>query len=352
LALLGSVPVGRDVKVYEKAAEVAQNILNENPKHPGALHYFIHANDDPDHAFMAENAADSYSKVAPDASHALHMPSHIYVAMGNWGKVVASNEHSYQASLNRMERKQLDHDARGYHAYHWLEYGYLQQSRIEDAEKMVWDMQQYAREKPSIRGRLHLVFLKGTYLVETEDWDNPIADIEVEIADLNIAIRTQYNFLEGMKAFAKNDQPSLDQIIQTIRTDYELEALSLVDTTITVCTSLTGEEANQSDIDESETMAMQLQALSYWLIDDQGRTAEWFKMSIEKEESLSYSYGPPFIQKPTHELYADWLMEHGRADEALQHYMLTLKRAPNRVKALEGIEKAKAQMSQKLAFLN
>ena len=210
LALLGSVPEGRDDNIYGQGAVIANRILEENPKHPGALHYLIHSYDDPDHAHLALNAANNYAKVAPDASHALHMPSHIYVALGMWDEVVRSNEHSYQASLNRMERKKLDNDARGYHAYHWLEYGYLQQGRVEDARKMVLDMEQYAKEKSSKRARVHLVFLKGTFLTETNLWDDPIADIDINVSDLNVSVRSQYNFLEGMKVYIKGD-PSKTQ---------------------------------------------------------------------------------------------------------------------------------------------
>ena len=176
LSLLGSVEDGRDDEIFGKGAKIAQGILKENPNHPGALHYLIHSYDDPDHAQYALSAADAYAVVAPDASHALHMPSHIYVAMGMWDKVVSSNENSYQASLNRMQRKNLK-DGRGYHAYHWLEYGYLQQEREEDARKLVQDLVIYTEENPSKYARTHLVFLKGTYLVETENWDSPIADI-------------------------------------------------------------------------------------------------------------------------------------------------------------------------------
>jgi len=39
-----------------------------------------------------------------------------------------------------MNRKKLDNDSRGYHAYHWLEYGYLQQDNREEAKKMVLDI--------------------------------------------------------------------------------------------------------------------------------------------------------------------------------------------------------------------
>ena len=350
LALLGSVPIGRDDKIYGHAAKVAQAILDENPKHPGALHYLIHSYDDPDHAHLAKNAADHYSVIAPEASHALHMPSHIYVALGLWDKVVKSNEHSYQASLDRMERKQLNNDARGYHAYHWLEYGYLQQNRIEDARKMVVDMEKYATETPSKRGRVHLVYLKGTFLVETEQWDDPIANISVDVADLNIANRSQYNFLEGMIAFTNGNKLKLNDIITKMKADYALEALSLADTNITVCTSQTREEAIQSDIDESETMALQLLALSSWLENDMENAESWFLKSIEKEESLSYSYGPPFIQKPTHELYADWLMYNDRFKEAHMHYKLTLHRAPNRVKAMKGMEQAISQIDLRITM--
>lgn len=350
LALLGSVPMGRDDNIYGHAAIVAQHILDENPKHPGALHYLIHSYDDPEHAHLAKNAADNYSIVAPQAGHALHMPSHIYVALGLWDNVVASNEHSYQASLDRMERKQLNNDARGYHAFHWLEYGYLQQDRIEDARKMVVDMEKYANETPSKRGRVHLVYLKGTFLVETEQWGDPIANITVDVTDLNIANRSQYNFLEGMIAFTKQDKGKLDIIIENMKADYELESLSLVDTNITVCTSQTREEAIQSDIDESEAMAMQLMALSSWLEKDMENAEHWFLRSMEKEENLSYSFGPPFIQKPSHELYADWLMENDRFEEAITHYKQTLKRAPNRVMALKGIEKANSLINQRIAM--
>ena len=43
LSLLGSVPIGRSEEVYEQSAKISESILKENPKHPGALHYLIHA---------------------------------------------------------------------------------------------------------------------------------------------------------------------------------------------------------------------------------------------------------------------------------------------------------------------
>ena len=138
LSLLATAVADRDVSVFEKGGKIVEGILAENPNHPGALHYMIHSYDDPGHASLALNAARSYSQVAPDASHALHMPSHIFVAMGMWDDVIASNIDSYQASLNRMEAKDLSNNARGYHAFHWLQYGYLQTTQNKKAEEMTW----------------------------------------------------------------------------------------------------------------------------------------------------------------------------------------------------------------------
>ena len=229
LSLLGSVPDGRDVEIYEKGAEIVKKILEENPKHPGALHYLIHSYDDPGHAKFALDAAHEYAIVAPDASHALHMPSHIYVALGMWDEVVASNEHSYQASVDRMKRKDLDNNARGYHAYHWLEYGYLQQGKVDTAAQMVREIARLSEASPSKRSRAHVVLLKGTYLVETNDWDSDIAEIEVDISDLNISLRSQYRFLEGMKALKIGAISVMDSIVEGMNKDYELTAFNLTE---------------------------------------------------------------------------------------------------------------------------
>ena len=47
------------------------------------------------------------------------------------------------------------------------------------------------------------------------------------------------------------------------------------------------------------------------------------------------------IQKPTNELYADWLMTQNRLEEAAAQYKLSLKKGPKRLRALDGVEKTK-----------
>ncbi|MBL0068648.1 MAG: hypothetical protein IPP39_09230 [Chitinophagaceae bacterium] len=149
LALNGWGTTGLEKGILEKAATIAYEVLKRNPNHPGALHYVIHAYDNPDFAAKALATADKYAIVAPDAGHALHMPTHTYLALGLWDKVISSNEVSWAAEQARMLRKKLDNDALGYHAYHWLQYGYLQQGNAKKAREMVDSMRLYSNAKPS-----------------------------------------------------------------------------------------------------------------------------------------------------------------------------------------------------------
>ena len=340
LSLLGSAPEGRDMRTFEKGAKIAEGILAENANHPGALHYLIHSYDDPGHASLALKAADSYAEVAPDASHALHMPSHIYVAMGMWDEVVSSNEASYQASLNRMDRKDLNNDARGYHSYHWLLYGYLQQGRIEDARDLIEDMEVYVEEMPSERARTHLIYLKSTFLAETDLWDDPVARIPVDMEGLNIADQALEFFVQGMYEYAKKNISGMDTIMDQFFQRIQIEELSKEEASITVCGSASGRTATQTDLNQAMTMLWELRAVQAQLKDDAENAERYILKAIELESNTTYSYGPPDIVKPSHELYAEWLLENLRYDAALDYFSRQLERSPNRTRTLQGKLKA------------
>jgi hypothetical protein len=81
LSLLGTAPPGDASFANQKqAAAILNSLLPLEPQHPGIAHYMIHAFDYPQLAADALPAARAYSKIAPDSPHALHMPSHIFMA--------------------------------------------------------------------------------------------------------------------------------------------------------------------------------------------------------------------------------------------------------------------------------
>jgi tetratricopeptide (TPR) repeat protein len=342
LALLGSVTVGRNDDVYQKSARVSEKILQQNPNHPGALHYFIHANDDPYHASLAVKVADEYSVVAPDAAHALHMPTHIYLALGMWDQVISSNENSWQASVNRKTRKSLTNDALGYHSYHWLEYAYLQQGRTDEARKTLENMIQYCSELSSPRARTHEIFFKSTYLVETDDWQSAFAARATDAKDLNILTRSIESYVKGMKAYHEGNKTLLESLTNEMEKDRQAELAKISEAGIAVCGSggATRENATELDINLSKVIEMELRAMNAWMQNDLKSAEKWLSDASKLEESVSYSYGPPAVVKPSHELYGEFLLAQNKAKEAMPFFDKSLQLAPKRVLSLRGKLKA------------
>ena len=348
LSLLGSVPVGRDVSVYQRSAWISEGILRENPRHPGALHYLIHANDDPSHAKSALFAANAYSVVAPDAAHALHMPTHIYVALGMWDEVIRLNVESWQASVRRKEEKNLSNDALGYHSFHWLEYGYLQKGRVEDARQMLSDMIRYCAELPSPRARTHEIYLKATFLVETNEWNSTYASQQTDASGLNVSTRGIEKFVRGMKLYHEGDIAGLKKHIAGMDDERLFESARITRDGTTFCSSggASRENATRLDVDQLYVMEMQLEGLSSWRQNELAAADKWLREASELEARISYSYGPPAIPKPAHELYGEFLLTMKRPENAMKTFDIALQRAPRRVLALKGKMQAARMMKR------
>ena len=171
LSILGTANGERDSRVYMRAAAVVEEVFDENPRHPGAVHYLIHSYDDPVHAPLGLRAARVYAEIAPAASHAQHMISHIYVALGRWVETVSANEQAFAVSEDRAREKDLPIHSRNHHALHWLEYGYLQQGRYKDALRQLAIMEDDAKANPVARTLWYFAQMRAAYLVQTERWD-------------------------------------------------------------------------------------------------------------------------------------------------------------------------------------
>jgi tetratricopeptide (TPR) repeat protein len=132
LSLIATAP--RDDRMHlnqKRAVAFLEPIFRDQPDHPGAAHYLIHAYDSAELAPNGLAAARAYSKIAPSAPHALHMPSHIFTRLGLWEDSIASNE------LARTVAHDQGDPGEELHAMDYLTYAYLQQGRDADAEQVV-----------------------------------------------------------------------------------------------------------------------------------------------------------------------------------------------------------------------
>jgi len=337
LSLLGSVPEERDYAVFGKAAAIANEILLKNPRHPGALHYLIHAYDDPEHAHLAMKAADSYAQVAPDAAHALHMPSHIYVASGMWDKVVSSNFASYYASVDRKERLEMNNNARSYHAFAWLMYGLLHQDRMEEVDQIMEDMIAFTDSTPAIPAKIYLTGMKGTYLAFTKNPDSPFLDGEFDLTELIPSTQTLQEFTKGYRAYLLEQKEPLEEAIQAINKIRVIAKNSLAEEGATSCSTPSSYRApTLLDLKVAGIMQFELEALLADIANDPDEVEFMFSKAIQTESETDFENGPPWVVKPAHELYGDWLLENNRAQEAFEQYVLAEQRTPNRKLVLEG----------------
>jgi len=132
LALIANAPPTDKAHADQKrAAAILAPIWRRQPQHPGVPHYLIHAYDSAELAPRGLTAARAYSKIAPAAPHALHMPSHIFTRMGLWDDSIASNIAARAAAHAQGDvGEEL-------HAMDYLTYAYLQRGRYAESAQLV-----------------------------------------------------------------------------------------------------------------------------------------------------------------------------------------------------------------------
>src|SRR5712664_862976 len=120
----------------QKAISVLEPLLKQHPDHPGVAHYMIHATDRPQFAAQGLEAARRYAPIAPDSSHALHMPSHIFVRLGLWQDSITSNIAATASAAHAAEMHQAEFRYQT-HAMDFLSYSYLQSGQEAKARELI-----------------------------------------------------------------------------------------------------------------------------------------------------------------------------------------------------------------------
>jgi Tetratricopeptide repeat len=114
-----------------EAGKILEAIFREEPNHPAAAHYLIHAYDCGPLAERARPAAEQYAKSTPYVPHAIHMPSHTYVLLGMWKETVDTNISAEKAEIDRGGPEDRLHDI------DYLVYAYLQLGQEAKAKEAV-----------------------------------------------------------------------------------------------------------------------------------------------------------------------------------------------------------------------
>ena len=139
LAIIAAAPYGDTTYKDERLADsVLLPLARKYPTHPGVMHYIIHASDFPVLAPLALDAARRYAQLAPAIPHAQHMPSHIFIRLGLWDEVIASNTMATESGTVYEHQEKMDGEWwHNVHTMDFLQYGYLQEGRDLEAQKIL-----------------------------------------------------------------------------------------------------------------------------------------------------------------------------------------------------------------------
>lgn len=338
LSLMGTAHKGRDIPTYMRALAILEDLFYANPNHPGVAHYLIHATDDPVHAPLGLHAARSYSKIAPAAAHAQHMTSHIFVAMGMWDDVVRANEVASDV-VNRLRAAANRPPAMCGHYRFWLEYGYLQQGRVQSARTVLEGCEKQAQQSSPSGGGASLdpdnsaldsfADMRARYLIDTYDWKGEIASLPF-LREAPADIRATLAFGSGYAAVHRGDlqgaRTALDEF-KTARSDLKAELAK-----------------NAQERNRFEILQAQLEAM---ISADDGNLAQAVKSLQEiapTEEAMPFEFGPPFVDKPSYELLGELLLKSGDAAGARAAFHAALARTPERTSSLMGLLAAEKAM--------
>jgi tetratricopeptide (TPR) repeat protein len=128
-----------------REAEAAlEQVLALNSKHPGAVHLYIHLFESSAAPERALPHADLLASLMPRAGHIVHMPSHIYIRVGQYDKAIASNERSLaedrrlssvwgENALPAVGTYALSHRTHGRHAWDFIRYAAMLQGNYARA---------------------------------------------------------------------------------------------------------------------------------------------------------------------------------------------------------------------------
>jgi tetratricopeptide (TPR) repeat protein len=336
LSLLGLNQGDRDVPTYLKAYEIARREFRTHPDHPGAAHYLIHSVDDPEHAAMGLDAARAYSRIAPDAGHAQHMTSHIFIALGMWDDVIAANERAQQPSKSG-ERPPYAHGVQ------WLIYGYLQEGRYREATTWVDSVRALAmrlRDDPRERDglepeiRSYLALDRAACLADTRAWGSPMAMLKIDTAGFDVLDAASNDLAVGMSALERGESAQADSALARMSVRNAQTK-----------TAPDGEPSSTLGYAKVIEGVMRAAVLHADRKDNDAIGA--LAAAAAMDDSLPFAFGPPVEIISPHELAGEYLRAMGRPADAVREYKLALARAPGRTRALLGLASAQADLGQR-----
>jgi hypothetical protein len=303
-----------DLANRRKAIAILNPLFEQQPNNPGVAHYLIHASDTPELAREGLPAARAYAKIAPDSSHATHMPSHIFRRLGLWPEMIDSNIAAIAAAAEATQAHRGDASYQ-FHPMDFLDYAYLQSGQEAKARHLVDEV----KSVPGARAEGiadHQSLFAARNAIELHRWKEAaslaIPDERLMMQDPTYWARAIGAARSGDVNGAREDARKLAEVMKA-QEDHDKEQGNKI---------TPGESVEEREVDG-------------WIAYAQGKSDEAIadlRAAAEREETEREEP----IAMPAREMLADLFLEINRPSEALMEYQAVLKDYPNRFDALYG----------------
>jgi tetratricopeptide (TPR) repeat protein len=316
LALQVVAPPADKTYAYQlRSARILEKIFAEQPDHPGAAHYIIHAYDSPSLAARALPAARRYGEIAQSMPHALHMPSHTFTQLGMWEESVRANRASEAAARAMGELPEW------FHALDYLIYAHLQLAQDVAAREAVERLRRPKDVDPTDNTIFYAAAAgPARYTVERRRWADA-AVLEV--------VASPMPYVDALTVFARALGAARSADVASARRDVErLETLR---------------DAAGKPSSWGSQIEVQRRAAAAWIALAEGKAKDaegLMRSAATLEDASDKSSVTPSVIVPARELLGDMLRELKQPAAALKEYETSIRREPNRFNGTYGAARA------------
>ncbi|MBX3324224.1 MAG: hypothetical protein KF757_14695 [Phycisphaeraceae bacterium] len=318
-------PKGRTLEIVA----VLERVMELDPHHPGANHFYIHTVEASNDPGRAEAAADRLRTLVPGSGHLVHMPAHIYARIGRWADASDTNVDAIAADRAYFAKAPKPDFYALYfiHNIHFLAWSAMMEGRYETAMAAARELE---RDIPRefLRNWTFIAdgFMPVTYhtMIRFGKWSDILSEPKPD--DWRHISLASWHYARGV-ALAATDH--------TVEARSELEAFEREAARIPKDWVVGNSAA-------SDVMAVARHMLRGELAFREARLDEAFDLLREGarlEDGLNYDEPPDWMQPVRHALGA-LLLAAGRPAEAEVVYREDLAKYPNNGWALLGLSQA------------
>jgi tetratricopeptide (TPR) repeat protein len=322
-------PEGKPEPGTEEVLSTLDAVMAINPKHPLALHLYIHATEASRDPGRADAAADRLRDLQPGLGHLVHMPSHVDVRRGRWNEAVTANRKAIVAD----DRYRALSPVQGFyglymaHNHHMLAYAAMMVGRRKDATEAIDTI---VNAIPPDWAKQWAPIADGFLAMPLEvrmrfgAWDEILAAPERE--DIFPFARAMRHYARGVAYSAKGDAKSA----RGEQTAFQTAA------------AVVPKDLPFGNNKASDLLAIADRVLEGEVSYREGKKDDAFKalrQAVALEDKLKYDEPPSWILPTRHTLGAA-LLDAGQAKEAEKVFRADLEQHPGNGWALYGVARS------------